>query len=160
MIKGDTSTAKGTRIFQDADDNAFLDLRSGTSNSISFRLEDHALGNKSTMLQLRPDDKSLTDRYGAEIGGRVKTSQLYVSEGGYKSPGRRRYLPRPGRRFRGLPEEQQGRRRRWVQVRDLCGGRRGEDDEHAPEPGRDGHDPDVCGIGQRGRLGVHGDCGL
>ena len=86
MIKGDTKTAKGTRIFQDSSDNAFLDLRSGTSNSISFRLEDHTLGNKSTMLKLQTDDKSSTDRYGAEVGGRVKASQLYVSEADTRAP--------------------------------------------------------------------------
>lgn len=85
MIKGDTSVNKGMRIHQDSTDNAFMDLRSDASNSISFRMEDHTLGNKTTMLTLRNDDGS-TDRYGAEVGGRLRSSQLYIDQADTRTP--------------------------------------------------------------------------
>lgn len=82
MIKGDTSSAKGTRISQDSNDNAFFDLRTtaGGAKNIKMRLQDHATGNFNEMLVLTDDDKSSTSTYGAQVGGRVKASQFYVGE--------------------------------------------------------------------------------
>lgn len=82
MIKGDTSSAKGTHIHQDASDNAYFDLRTtaGGAKNIAMRLQNHADGTTANMLVLTDDDKSSTSTYGAQVGGRVKASQFYVGE--------------------------------------------------------------------------------
>lgn len=82
MIKGDTTTAKGTHIYQDANDNAYFDLRStaGGAKNIAMRLQNHSDGSLANLLVLTDDDKSSTSTYGAQVGGRVKASQFYVGE--------------------------------------------------------------------------------
>lgn len=88
MIKGDTSSAKGTRIAQDSSDNAFFDLRTtkGGVKNISMRLVDDATGNAANMLVLTDDDKSSTSTFGANVSGRVKASQLHVGEADTRAP--------------------------------------------------------------------------
>ena len=89
MIKGDTGSAKGTRIAQDASDNAFFDLRTtkGGVKNISMRLLDDANGGAaSNLLVLTDDDKSLTSVFGANVTGRVKASQLHVGEADTRVP--------------------------------------------------------------------------
>ena len=88
MIKGDTNVAKGTRIAQDSNDNAFFDLRTvkGGSKNISMRLIDDTTGNAADMLVLTDDDKSSTSTFGAKVSGRVKASQLHVGEADNRAP--------------------------------------------------------------------------
>lgn len=89
MIKGDTSSAKGTRIAQDASDNAFFDLRTtkGGVKNISMRLlDDDNNGAASNLLVLTDDDKSSTSTFGAQVTGRVKASQLHVGEADTRAP--------------------------------------------------------------------------
>ncbi len=88
MIKGDTSTDKGTRIAQDNNDNAFFDLRTtkGGAKNISMRLIDHDTGNAANMLVLTDDDKTQTGTFGASVTGRVKASQLHVGEADTRVP--------------------------------------------------------------------------
>lgn len=87
MIKGDTSKQKGTHLFQDASDNAFLDLRaSAADNAISFRIQDNTLGNVYTSLSLKQDDMTDPDRYGASVGGRIKASAFFTEEVDDRTP--------------------------------------------------------------------------
>lgn len=88
MIKGDTNSAKGTRIAQDSNDNAFFDLRTtkGGVKNISMRLVDHATGTASNMMVLTDDDKSATSTFGASVTGRVKASQYHVGEADTRAP--------------------------------------------------------------------------
>lgn len=89
MIKGDTAAAKGTRIAQDNNDNAFFDLRTtkGGVKNISMRLLDDANdGAASNLLVLTDDDKSQTGVFGASVTGRVKASQLHVGEADTRAP--------------------------------------------------------------------------
>jgi hypothetical protein len=88
MIKGDTASAKGTRIAQDVNDNAFFDLRTtkGGVKNISMRLVDHDTGAAANMMVLTDDDKSSTSTFGASVTGRVKASQLHVGEADTRAP--------------------------------------------------------------------------
>ena len=82
MIKGNTTSNKGTHLFQDDSDNAYLDLRStaGGVKNINMRIQDNVSGAFSTALQLTDDDLSKTGVYGATVGGRVKASAFYVGD--------------------------------------------------------------------------------
>ena len=88
MIKGNTNSAKGTRIAQDSNDNAFFDLRTtkGGVKNISMRLVDDATGNAANMMVLTDDDKSSTSTFGASVTGRVKASQYHVGEADTRAP--------------------------------------------------------------------------
>lgn len=89
MIKGDTGSAKGTRIAQDSTDNAFFDLRTtkGGVKNISMRLlDDDNNGAAQDLLVLTDDDKSSTSTFGAKVTGRVKASQFHVGEADTRAP--------------------------------------------------------------------------
>jgi hypothetical protein len=88
MIKGDTNSAKGTRIAHDSNENAFFDLRTtkGGVQNISMRLIDDVTGNASNMLVLTDDDKSGASVFGASVTGRVKASQYHVGEADTRAP--------------------------------------------------------------------------
>lgn len=85
-LKGDTRTARGTHIYQDAADNAYMDLRSTTDAALTFRMQDHQLGNVTDALTLQADDTSLTSRFGAQVGGRLKASQIVVGGTDTRAP--------------------------------------------------------------------------
>ena len=88
MIKNDTTLSgpnkKGTRIFQDNTDNAYLDFRTTATDgakSFAFRLQDDASPSTfNNMLTLNKDTVSDTSVYGASVSGRVKASQFYVNQ--------------------------------------------------------------------------------
>ena len=94
MIKNDISQSgpnkKGTRIFQDNNDNAFLDFRTTAtdgSKSLAFRLQDDtAPSSFSNMLTLNKDTVTDTAVYGASVAGRVKASQFYVNQADARAP--------------------------------------------------------------------------
>jgi len=83
----DGNSHKGTRIYQNADNNTFIDFRSDNDKSLSVRMQDDASpGNFSNMLTLNKDTVTDTSVYGATIGGRVNASQYYVSQADNRAP--------------------------------------------------------------------------
>ena len=94
MIKNDTTLSgpnkKGTRIFQDSTDNAYLDFRTTAtdgSNSFAFRLQDDSSPSTfNNMLTLNKDTVSDTSVYGATVNGRVKASQFFVNQADIRAP--------------------------------------------------------------------------
>ena len=94
MIKNDTTLSgpnkKGTRIFQDNTDNAYLDFRTTATDgdkSFAFRLQDDASPSTfNNMLTLNKDTVADTSVYGASISGRVKASQFYVNQPDTRAP--------------------------------------------------------------------------
>ena len=94
MIKNDTTLSgpnkKGTRIFQDSTDNAYLDFRTTATDgakSFAFRLQDDSSPSTfNNMLTLNKDTVVDTSVYGASIAGRVKASQFYVNQPDTRAP--------------------------------------------------------------------------
>jgi len=94
MIKNDITNPlagkKGTRIFQDNNDNAFLDFRTtATDGAKSFAVriqDDSAPSSFSNMLTLNKDTVTDTSVYGASVSGRVKASQFYVNQADARAP--------------------------------------------------------------------------
>jgi hypothetical protein len=87
-LKSDTTVAqsKGTHIYQDASDNAYMDLRSTTDAAFTFRLQDHRLGNVTSALTLQADDQNSSSGFGAQVGGRLKASQLFIGSKDTRAP--------------------------------------------------------------------------
>ena len=86
MIKNDTSSAPGLAIRMDSSNNTSVDHRATSSNSLSFRLHDHDTESITPLLVLKKDDKSSSSVNGADITGRVKASQFYISEPDTRAP--------------------------------------------------------------------------
>jgi len=95
MVKNDVTSASvgkpGTRIFQDSDDNAFLDFRTTAvdgSKSLTFRIKDdlNPANPAVNMLNLTKDDLSSTSVYAANIAGRVKASQFALQQTDTRAP--------------------------------------------------------------------------
>ena len=86
-IGNDTSTPTsgkyGINISQDlSGGNAFIESRSLSNNqgTLNFRYIDDSTRNVSTMLSLRNDNKSNDNYYGANVTGRMRSSQLVINE--------------------------------------------------------------------------------
>jgi len=79
-LGADTHCGLGSRfMFNNASNNAFMDLRAADGNSMTFRYttDGYAMNN---MLQLVNDTSlSNTSRYAATVGGRVNASAFYVN---------------------------------------------------------------------------------
>jgi len=94
MIKNDITQSglnkKGTRIFQDSTDNAYLDFRTTATDgakSFAFRLQDDASPSTfNNMLTLNKDTVTNTAVYGATVNGRVKASQFFVNQADIRAP--------------------------------------------------------------------------
>lgn len=86
MIKGDTSSSPGLSIRMDSTDSTYVDHRASSSNSLSFRLEDHDTNSITPLLVLKKDDKSGASINALSLTGRVKASQFYIAEPDTRSP--------------------------------------------------------------------------
>lgn len=94
MIKNDITQSAvgnpGTRIYQDSNDNSWIDYRTNATDgakALSVRLQDDSNPSSfSNMLVLNKDTMTNTAVFGATFGGRVSASQYYVGQTDTRAP--------------------------------------------------------------------------